>query len=104
MLPQLATISLDIFTLMIVVFAAVQVIRADIGGIVGVAFRFTLIGLAVLAINRFLDTFYFAELLQTYSSAEALSNISLIHKLVDLIGFIFIAIGYAKLAAANRSS
>jgi hypothetical protein len=93
---------LDLLTLFIGGYVVIQVSRAAIGGALGIAFRFILIGIAILAFNHFLDTVFLGTFLHDAGHMTDFLQASIVHRLINLVGFLFIAFGYTKLAASKK--
>lgn len=102
MSPQTVKYVLDIVTLLLGVWIVVQLSRSAIGGVVGSAFKIILAGVLALAINHFLDTAYFAEALKKAGHTTDLLQAPIVHRGINLVGFLLMAAGFQKLTGAPK--
>ena len=95
--PYLVKKSLDVITLLLGAYIVVQLVRSAIGGTVGTAFKFILGGIIILALNHLLDTIYFADALKAAGHTTDVFQAPIVHRAINLVGFIFMAFGFQKL-------
>ena len=97
MTPLVLKYLLDIATLLLGVYIATQVIRSSIAGTIGTAFKLILGGIFILAINHLLDTAYLMETLKAAGHTADFMQAPIVHRSINLVGFIVMAIGFQKL-------
>jgi len=93
-------LGLDVLTLLIAIYVLWQASKAALGGAVGTAFQFILAGVFVLTINHLLDTILFSTLLKT-ENINFLQE-PVVHRAINLIGFILMAVGFSNLPKLKR--
>lgn len=100
--PQAVKYALDLITLLLGVYIIVQLMRSAIGGTVGTAFRYILVGILVLAVNHLLDTAYFSTALKAAGHATDLFQAAIVHRAINLVGFVLMTVGFQKLTNAPK--
>ncbi len=93
---------LDIVTLLLGIYVAVQLARSSIGGTVGIAFRLILAGILILGVNHLLDTAYFADALKSAGHISDLLQAAIVHRLINFIGFLLMTFGFMKLTKTPK--
>ena len=102
MSPQVLKYIIDGATLLLGIYVMVQMMRSALGGAVGFAFRLILIGIFILAINHLADTVYFAGALKAAGHTTDYLQAPIVHRLINFIGFIFMAFGFMKLTRSQQ--
>lgn len=100
--PNLVKQAIDVVTVILGLFIGVQLTRSAIGGTVGTAFKLILLGIFVLAINHLLDTLYFAQALKAAGHTTDLLQAPIVHRAINLVGFLIMTIGFTKLAGTPK--
>ncbi len=102
MTPQILKYSIDILTLLLGFYIVVKLSHSGIGGTVGTAFKLILVGILVLAFNHLLDTAYLAEAMKALGHTSNYLQAPIIHRTINLIGFVIMTIGFQQLIKAPK--
>ena len=99
--PQILKYVLDIIVLLFGVIILLEIRKAAFGGVVGAGMKLILIGMAVLAVNHFLDTAFLAATLTGMGHTKDFYQPAIIHRVINLSGFLLILLGYKEFAKAG---
>lgn len=102
MSPQTVQLILDLTVVFMTIYIIFQVIHASIGGIIGSAFQFILVGLVMIAISYLLDTAYVGEFLKLQTFMPDFLQSALVLRGINLIAFSFITFGFSKLSSVTK--
>jgi len=96
--PRATEYMLDIMTLLLAIWIGIQLVRSNIRGQVGAALNIILAGILVLTVNHLMDTLIFSSL---FSKPGFLMD-AIVHRSINLVGFILMAIGFWRLSATPK--
>ena len=96
--PDTVKLSLDIVVVLLGVYCIFSARKSTIGGVFGQAMTLILIGLLILTVNHILDTVWLANYLNNAGHAKDLLQGSIVHRYINLTGFILMAVGFGKIS------
>lgn len=94
MTPENFQFAIDLVVILISIGIIILAIRAAVGGLFGRGMALIATGILVLAINHALDTLFFSSALMMAGHAADFFQPSIIHRLINLIGFLLILLGF----------
>jgi len=88
----------DAIVVLIGFYAVYKGKQAAMGGLFGQAMTFILVGISVLTLNHALDTVFLADFLKRSGHTQDLLQSTAVHRYINLVGFVLVAIGFSKIA------
>lgn len=95
MTPDQFKLLVDIITIVIGVLAIFFARKSAVGGTFGTGMNLILAGIFVLTVNHLLDTVFLANFLKSAGHTADLLQSSIVHRLINLTGFLLVAFGFA---------
>lgn len=102
MSPLIVKYILDSAVLVLGLWVMVRMVRSSLGGTVGSALWFILIGIFILAANHLADTAFFADALKAAGHTTDYLQSPIVHRAINLTAFVLMALGFGKLTSAPR--
>ena len=101
MSPDQFKFSIDVIVLLVGFISIIFGFKSAVGGTFGTAMKYILIGMSILTLNHFLDTVYLADGLKAAGHTKDFLQPVIVHRLINLVGFLFIGFGYLTLTKSQ---
>lgn len=89
---------IDVVVLLIGIYCIILAQKASVGGLFGQGMTYILLGILILTVNHALDTVFLGNYLTTAGHTKDFLQPAIVHRIINLGGFIFMAIGFSQFA------